>query len=73
MQIICITVGSKRIGINPANIVTIEWNDPKKFMKGGTAKMVDGASIVLDEQAMLNLCRADVVVEPRDVKDMYSW
>lgn len=73
MQLVCITTGGKRVGINPDNILTITFNDPTYHMKGGTAKMLDGSSITLDEQAMLNLTAAATVIFNKDVKDMYSF
>lgn len=74
MQLVCITIGGKRVGINPDNILTITFNDPTYHMKGGTAKMLDGSSIILDEQAMLNLTAGTAtVIFNKDVKDMYSF
>lgn len=55
MQIVNLKVGGNRIGINLDYIVTINWNDPNYYMDGGTAKMVDGSTIALDQNAMLKL------------------
>lgn len=72
MMLICITTGGKRVGINPDNIISITFNDPTHHMKGGTAKMIDGSTITLDEQAMLNIAAASNIVN-KDFKDMYSY
>lgn len=55
MQIVNLKVGGNRIGVNLDYIVTINWNDPNYYMDGGTAKMVDGSTIALDQNAMLKL------------------
>lgn len=72
MMLICITTGGKRVGINPDNIISVTFNDPTYHMKGGTAKMIDGSTITLDEQAMLNIAAASSIVN-KDFKDMYSY
>ena len=72
MMLICITTGGKRVGINPDNIISVTFNDPTYHMKGGTAKMIDGSTITLDEQAMLNIAAASTIVN-KDFKDMYSY
>lgn len=72
MMLICITTGGKRVGINPDNIISVTFNDPTYHMKGGTAKMIDGSTIILDEQAMLNIAAASSIVN-KDFKDMYSY
>jgi hypothetical protein len=71
-MLICITTGGKRVGINPDNIISVTFNDPTYHMKGGTAKMIDGSTIILDEQAMLNIAAASSIVN-KDFKDMYSY
>ena len=74
MMLVCITTGGKRVGINPDNIISITFNDPTYHMKGGTAKFIDGSTITLDAQAMLNLAStAACTVVNKDVKDMYSY
>lgn len=55
MQIVNLKIGGNRIGVNLDYIVTINWNDPNYYMDGGTAKMVDGSTIALDQNAMLKL------------------
>ncbi len=72
MMLICITTGGKRVGLNPDNIISITFNDPTYHMKGGTAKLIDGSTVTLDEQAMLNIAAASTIVN-KDFKDMYSY
>ena len=55
MQIVNLKIGGNRIGVNLDHIITITWNDPNYYMDGGTAKMIDGSTIVLDANAMLKL------------------
>jgi hypothetical protein len=55
MQLVNITVGGNRIGVNIDQIVTITWTTPDYYLDGGTAKMIDGSTIALDTKAMLKL------------------
>ena len=55
MRLVNINVGGTRMGVNLDQIVTISWNTPDYYLDGGTAKMMDGSTIVLDKKAMLKL------------------
>ena len=71
MQIVNLEVGGNRIGVNLDHIMTISWNDPDYYMEGGTAKMIDGSTIALDENAMLKVL-AIVKIQDIDWDDQYE-
>lgn len=63
MRLVNINVGGKRIGLNLDAIVSIDWTDPSWYPTGGTAKMIDGSTIALDEKAMVKISAIIKIVD----------